>query len=354
MICILSQAFFEGSTEAVCEWLRSWNVEAIRLNADDIEVHGALTAQLDSDSSEVWVAIDGKVIGTREIRAVWYRKWNSSKGVSNGSPDGERGRIFADPSHENRTNTLLVYKHLTNEFKVAADFLFAAMQGANWLGRPAQSQPNKLEVLRKARACGFDIPATLVTSNPDDLMRFRSRHGTIVTKPLSDILICYGHGNSSFSTYTAVVPDDFIQLEGWKGGGAPSLFQEYLSKKYEVRTFYLDGRCYSMAMYTQFNESTRVDSRHYNVRTRSVPFSLNREEEECTSKLMNSLCLDTGSLDFVKTADGRFVFLEVNPLGQFGMLSGNCNYRLEEKVARALVTRDQAGIVNSVINGGSY
>ena len=54
---------------------------------------------------------------------------------------------------------------------------------------------------------------------------------------------------------------------------------------------------------------------------------------------MEDLKLETGSLDLIKTPDGRIVFLEVNPVGQFGMISKPCNYHLERKVAEFLIRK---------------
>jgi D-alanine-D-alanine ligase-like ATP-grasp enzyme len=55
---------------------------------------------------------------------------------------------------------------------------------------------------------------------------------------------------------------------------------------------------------------------------------------------MEELPLTTGSLDFIRTPGGRHVFLEVNPAGQFAMVSLPCNYRLEKRVAEYLIRRD--------------
>jgi hypothetical protein len=38
----------------------------------------------------------------------------------------------------------------------------------------------------------------------------------------------------------------------------------------------------------------------------------------------------------IVTPEGEYVFLEVNPTGQFGWVSDNCNYYLEEKIANHL------------------
>ena len=41
----------------------------------------------------------------------------------------------------------------------------------------------------------------------------------------------------------------------------PSLIQEEIEKVYEVRVFYLKGKCYAMAIFSQKNEKTQLDYR---------------------------------------------------------------------------------------------
>ena len=52
---------------------------------------------------------------------------------------------------------------------------------------------------------------------------------------------------------------------------------------------------------------------------------------------MKHIGLNTGSIDMIKSVDGNYYFLEVNPSGQFGMTSFPCNYNLHEKVADYLI-----------------
>ena len=126
----------------------------------------------------------------------------------------------------------------------------------------------------------------------------------------------------------------------WQGG-LPSLFQEKLDKRYELRCFYLDGECYTMATIAEPESAPNIDWRRIQSFSlaRRIPYQLPNDIQERIVRLMNSLELDTGSLDFIRTTDGRFVFLEVNPVGQFGMTSAPCNYFLEERVAEALLER---------------
>jgi glutathione synthase/RimK-type ligase-like ATP-grasp enzyme len=90
---------------------------------------------------------------------------------------------------------------------------------------------------------------------------------------------------------------------------------------------------------------TKVDFRNYNhvKPNRTVPFKLPADIAARISRLMAALELETGSLDLVKTTDGRYVFLEVNPVGQFGMVSIPCNYHLEQRVAEILARKARHG-----------
>ena len=90
-----------------------------------------------------------------------------------------------------------------------------------------------------------------------------------------------------------------------------------------------------MAIWSQDNIHTEVDFRKYDTKNpnRNVPYTISLEIENKIHKLMEELGLNTGSIDFIYSSEGIIYFLEINPEGQFGMVSKPCNYYLEEKIA---------------------
>lgn len=52
---------------------------------------------------------------------------------------------------------------------------------------------------------------------------------------------------------------------------------------------------------------------------------------------MKKMNLDTGSIDMIVTPELEYVFLEVNPVGQYDMVSVPCNYHLHSKIAKILI-----------------
>lgn len=332
MICILSQSFIEGTTEVVLDWLRAWGVPHIRVNATDIaRAHETNIAAFSINKGKVSVRLnlDGVEIDSSDIKVVWFRRWAYTADVS-------VPKLFSEQSYRTDSNVFFASNHVFKELQGVTKFFFSTLSSAQWLSEPKTAAPNKLHVLKLAAECGLDVPDSLVTADANELRRFIAEHGAVITKPISDMLLC-SFGDRQYATYTSVIDDEFV-AEHPRQASFPSLYQERLDKKYEIRTFYLDGVCYSMAMFTQQKAMTKGDFRKYCYAdpVREVPYQLPAAIEESIRKLMKELSLDTGSIDIVRTPDGRFVFLEVNPVGQFGMVSVPCNYKLEQKVARYL------------------
>jgi glutathione synthase/RimK-type ligase-like ATP-grasp enzyme len=120
----------------------------------------------------------------------------------------------------------------------------------------------------------------------------------------------------------------------------PTLFQEMIDKDVEIRTFVIEKKIYSMAIFSQLDRQTQVDFRRYNHNkmNRMVPFKLPTNLEVKIINFMQSINLNTGSIDFIKGKDGNYYFLEINPTGQYGFLSAMCNYNLDEVIARQLIS----------------
>jgi len=183
---------------------------------------------------------------------------------------------------------------------------------------------------------GFEIPPTFVTRKKEKLYSFQANHGNIITKAIQESLF-FINNNSVYSNYTEEITDNSIS--SIEKEFFPSLFQKKLDKKYELRIFYLKGKCYSMAIFSQEDDKTSVDFRKYNKEkpNRNIPYKLPLKIERKINNFMSLVRLDTGSIDLVVTKDNKYVFLEVNPVGQYDMVTKPCNYYLDKEIALSLV-----------------
>jgi ATP-GRASP peptide maturase of grasp-with-spasm system len=325
MIMIFSTHDWERTTEDVMDWIWSLGGQCLRINGEDLIGTGGYSICLETESSEARFAVDGKEISTTDVAAAWYRRGGRFTDYS----------VYAEvPDHN---IAVQLDSHLRAEMQSTANALFALLANKPWLTRPSEVRVNKMSVLRIASELGFEVPATMITNSRAELEAFYDKHGRIITKAISDGTAFYVDAMRCVTYTEEVRPGDITDLPE---RFLPTLAQELLVKKYELRIFYLAGQLYPTAIFSQADPQTQIDFRHYNSKkpNRNVPYRLEPRVEESIRQLMEALGLTTGSLDFVRTVDDRLVFLEVNPVGQFGAISELCNYNIEKDVAKYLLS----------------
>lgn len=326
MILVLSQEDYEPTTEQVIEWIEHLGGDCVRLNGEDLTGGGAFALRWEAGRCDSRVRAGGREFGLEEVGVVWLRRWHQYTGLR---PAG------LDPALAGAVET-----HLMREVQAATLGLHAALSHAEWLTHPSELRLPKLLALQLAARAGLQVPATLLTSDVSAARAFCARYGRVITKAVGEA-DSFLHDGAAWGMYTAEVDPGTLGEPG--ATMFPSLLQERLDKAYELRVFYLDGRCHPMAIFSQSQAQTATDFRRYDPArpSRTVPYRLPAEVEDAVHAFMALAGLSTGSLDFVKTPDGRHVFLEVNPAGQLGMVSAPCNYDLEKKVAEYLVRKDR-------------
>jgi ATP-GRASP peptide maturase of grasp-with-spasm system len=333
MILILSPSYSDVTTDEVMDWLVHLGADWVRLNGEDVDGGADVRLELHGDGEACSLRYAGVELDPSRVSAVWHRGW-----VREWRHEGRE--LVADKSPFGARLQYDVRLHLTREYRKFSDFLTSCFEARRWLGSPRTVSPNKPAVLRAASRAGLAIPATLITTERAALADFAARHGAIVAKPIAETILLTG-GGATHQLFTSVVGPQLIARLPERF--APTLFQERVAKEYELRVFHLDGESHAMAIFSQQDPQTAVDFRRYNhLRpNRCVPYRLRPATAAGIAALMAALGLDTGSLDLLHTPDGRDVFLEVNPVGQFGMVSHPCNYHLERRVAERLIARAQ-------------
>ena len=227
-----------------------------------------------------------------------------------------------------------------SERKTLDDYLhFVFENSSNCIGSLyAEYNHNKLIDLKIAESNYLKTPTTYLVSQKQSLVDILESDPSknYITKSLkdsirvkeNDLLIHYGYTLRIMRDSLESLPERFY----------PCLVQEEIEKVYEVRVFYIKGKCYAMAIFSQKNEKTQLDYRYYDdkISNRNVPYQLENSMKEKIDSFMRSKKLNCGSIDLMVNKNAEYYFLEVNPVGQFGWLSSNCNYYIEKDIASIL------------------
>jgi hypothetical protein len=120
-----------------------------------------------------------------------------------------------------------------------------------------------------------------------------------------------------------------------------SLFQQMINAECELRTFYLDGEFYSTAIVNSGTTDIKLSVKR-DMNVKMIAYDLPEDIRQKLTVLMRKLNLNTGSIDIIKSREGEYYFLEVNPIGQFSGYGFSCNYQLERRVAEWLIRNDHS------------
>lgn len=212
----------------------------------------------------------------------------------------------------------------------------------NIIGYDSGSFINKLEVLKTAAEVGLKIPSTILTNCKNDILDFRKMHKELIVKSVGLNLSFFDLDKKlQFHQLTSVINEQNIRTipETFN----LTLIQNRINKIFEIRVFYLDENCHSWALLSQSNEKTTVDYRNYDWENpmRVVPFTLPDTIEEKIIALMNELKLRTGSIDLIYSDNREYIFLEVNPAGQYGYNSDCGNNDIDKLLAESILFRNE-------------
>ncbi|MFA6601281.1 MAG: hypothetical protein WCT02_00235 [Candidatus Paceibacterota bacterium] len=236
-------------------------------------------------------------------------------------------------------------RHPQVEFRpfISAQFLemrkalWSLMSKAKWLNDPwkmAQAE-NKIVQLSAATQSGLAVPDTIVTSDPEAVRHFYAEHGgriivkILATSPILDQVI-----------YTNLVSEESIQtIETVKL--SPSIFQEYIPKSYELRITVVGHQIFPVKILSQANIQTSID-----WRAKPTDNDHGVMMEQCTlpekiidqiRHFMSAMGLNFGCIDMIVTPAGHYIFLEINPNGQWYFVQLKTGAQIAEAIAQLLV-----------------
>lgn len=325
MILLFSITNDQTTTEVI-RWLNKFSfTDIVRLNADEpnYKFHSYR-------NSKILVEYCGSLIDLQSNIVSWYRKGKLlfTKNVDISEIDD----FFSDGGE-------FVKGNIYGDLRVLSSFFYELIEEQGYsLGFNYNSSINKLTTMKLAEAVGLNVPNSHIITSESSLLEILDKEESVITKSVSDGVYLFHKGMAHYS-YTEKISRE--NIEDLPEAFFPSLVQNLVEKEYEVRSFYLEGEFFSMAIFSQNDDQTSVDFRKYNTANpnRTVPYILPRKEEEKLIQLFKKLGLNTGSVDLIKDINGNYIFLEINPVGQFSMVSYPCNYYLEKKVSQLLYNK---------------
>ena len=249
------------------------------------------------------------------VRAVWWRRPQPF-----GVPDdvvGSDDRGFA-----------------YGECHAAITGLWASLD-THWVNHPERDEvaARKAYQLKVAAGLGLRVPRTLITNDPISAAAFIDGEGAAGT-----IYKAFSATERAWRETRLLKPEERAQLDAVRF--APVIFQEHIRADIDLRITMIGDAIFAAAILsgeTDYNVDFRMTMHAATIQAHDLP-------DEVVVKLrafMGALGLVYGAIDMRLTPDGEYVFLEVNPAGQWLFIEERTGQPITAALAEHLLAADR-------------
>jgi len=323
-ILIITKSDDNESVGMVAEAVRERGGRAFRFDTDRFPSEVSLVARYGPRGTErLTLKAGAEEVDLSEVTALWHRRLH----VAGRLPREMDRQLLAASVGEARATVMGL---------LAALEVFR-LDPEEHIRRAGHKQLQ----LRLARQLGLDTPRTLITNDPAAVREFAaSCPAGLITKMMSSFAVYDAGGHERVVFTNEVTPADLADLEGLRL--CPMTFQERVEKALELRVTVVGRRVFAASIDSQASALAAHDWRRDGLGLIDAweTYELPREVEGALLRLMDAFGLNYGAADFIRTPDGRHVFLEVNPSGEFFWLEHRPGLPISAALADLLLGRE--------------
>jgi len=290
---------------SVMEALREQGASAELLDLSEFPAKLALSMEFEGATRRFLLKRQGGgMLDLSTVGAVWWRRPQGYK-VAAGVTDAAHRRFAY------------------SEAATAMDGLYQSLD-AFWINDPrrdaaANHKPWQLAI---AQQIGLAIPPTLMTNDPEEARDFWARHGNNVIYKMFRAL------PEAWRETRRLKPEDAALAEAVRL--TPIIFQPFVEAVADIRATVIGNEVYAAS--TDSREGEYPADFRFNLNLRWEKHRLPSAVEDKLRNLMELMGLEYGAIDLRLTPEGEYVFLEINPAGQFLWVE----LATEQKISAAL------------------
>ena len=320
----------DHSVNSVIPYLEQKGQHFVRINTEEL-TNNNLEFNLSFYEGLASGYLQSKItrVNLQDIRSIWYRqaRWHALTSAASAQ-----------------------YNFIRQEWKYSI-WSFATSFPGYWVNHPLWAdhllEHNKFHQLKIAVSVGLAVPDTIISNSFDEIASFCENHkGIIACKPVHNQIIVE-EGKSAKGIYTQVFfAKDLLNYKP-NFEVSPLIVQEYIDKIVELRVTIIGHHIFSCEIHSQESERTKHDWRRYDFdNVRHLTHKLPARVEQQLIQFMHIAQLNFGAFDLILNHEGEYIFLEVNPNGQYGWVESLTKMPISQQLANCLMHPEVNGIIN--------
>jgi hypothetical protein len=308
-VLILTRSFDKQSDEVGLK-LAARGIPYIRFDADLLyESSSKVSVWEDEERTGYSCALGSHGQELNHPRVIWFRHFDPTAIPT--FSDDPTARMFVRSEWEMGLRGLL------------------SLRGTRWINHPdSVSRLDRITQLRIARSVDLGTPKTLISNDHTQIRNFvGSCSNKVVAKVLGSHFLEVDPG-TAHGVFPRIVEQDDDELEN--AIFAPAIYQEFVPHETEIRATVVGREIIAVEVQQQGPGDVWENPEGVEVKEHSLPDAIQSQLQA----YMDFADLEYGAFDLLLTWDGRYVFLEVNPSGDWLWLEArNDSIDLTSKVS---------------------
>lgn len=297
MIPIITDLEVDSHAKHVSNQLSKLGENTIIYNPTTYPLSSVVTIEYKNGKSDFILSKEHIDYDLSQVKSVWYRRPGDFS-ISSTLKTGEK-------------------VWLRNEYRHFFNALWMNLRHVLWVNNPENNKRAgfKLFQLSVAAELEFHIPPFIVTNDIERAKRFIEYNKEVVIKSLASPSVFTSKRVATIYTHL-LKKEDLEQLFSVRFG--PTFLQKYIRKKNDIRVTIIGNSLFAAKIDPSGFEEAYIDFR------KVQPYDLiheqmelpNRIKKKCI-KMVKYFGLHFAAIDLLLTPNDDFVFLEINPNGQW-------------------------------------
>lgn len=298
--------------------LAQLGTQFVRFDTDTFVSGSEAEFAIEASAPQVGLSVGTKKHCGEEFAAVLFRHIKTPQPAQQDDPDARR--------------------LVASEMAAALEGSILALEPALWINHPLANKNtrNKVLQLRVAARLGFEIPDTILTSNPARIRRsFEQWDGQMVAKLVGGQIV--GRSvDDQFVIHTTRLEARDLDDESALAA-APALYQRLIAKASDLRVTVIGDTIFACRIASQVHHDGVVDWRAAGFRAlQHSAIELPAELQALCRAIVRRFGLHMAGIDLIERPDGSYVFLEINAAGQWRWIEEMTGQRVAAEIARHL------------------
>ena len=301
------------TTDLIVQELKRQKIDFYRFNTEELSKSVEIVLDLNKDLFLLIDKLDNKEYHLLDFTDIYYRRPELPIYNDVDLTEGERSFLQIE-----------IYYTLEGVYRL--------LSKKHWFNNvfAIRNAENKIYQLLLAKEVGLTIPSSLISNHYDSVKRFLG-HGKHIIKPVHNARIM--DEKQPQIVYTSEITQAIKKEEAEFN---INYLQKKIEKRCDVRATFINKKCFAVTIDSQQLEDTCIDWRKGEHILQHTPIELPLDIQSKCLRLMRRLNLDYGAIDFVLDKQGNYVFLEINPNGQWAWIEHLTGLPISKEIVKCI------------------